>query len=134
MLTMGKKGSPIQFVLGNPNPRLKGLQLGSPKLRQKQTPIPELEMLHADRCARHRYHWNVFQTICIPRTMVKRYCTANKLKRLAIKPITERGGEKEAQTSEGKERQRVLNEIRERLKVNGRKKGKKALKLKQQQG
>lgn len=49
--------------------------------------------------------------------MVKRYCMANKLKRLAIKPITERKKPRHRR----RERERFLNEIREGLKVNGRK-------------
>lgn len=46
---------------------------------------------------------------------------ANKLKHLAIKPITERGRKKNRHWR----RKRFLNEIRERWKVNGEKKKKK---------
>lgn len=54
---------------------------------------------------------------------------ANKLKHLAIKPITERGRKKNRHWR----RKRFLNEIRERWKVNGKKKKRNKKNLKQQQ-
>lgn len=104
----GIEGQPRPCCIGRPKPQLRfssGDCSWSPQHsgRSRHPSLGWKCCTLTNRWARHQYHWNVFQTICIPRTVVKRYCMANKLKRLAIKPITER--EKEAQTWEGRERE-----------------------------